>query len=295
MKPILYLFLTASLLSACVPGQPFTDTNPYRIAEGGRPWVIAHGGAKALFPENTLLAFEGAWAIGVDALEIDLQLTRDGVLICHHDDDIDGMSDGTGLLLDLDYADLAPYNFGHDFQALDGSYPYRDTLIPAPQLEEVLQRFPDAQFIVELKNRGESGRKAAEVLRNLIARYDLYDRIIVASFHDETLDYFREQTNDQVLLSSAESETEDFVFSGLSGMEFLYRPGAVAVQIPTSSAGINLASSRIVASAHRRDMAVHYWTINDKEEMRNLIGLGADGLITDRPDLMWEVLREMGF
>ena len=65
--------------------------------------------------------------------------------------------------------------------------------------------------------------------------------------------------------------------------------------IPTKNSGINLASKRVINSAHRRNMAVHYWTINDKEEMKHLVELGADGLITDRPDLMKEVLREMGF
>ena len=78
-------------------------------------------------------------------------------------------------------------------------------------------------------------------------------------------------------------------------MEFLYRPKASIIAIPTSNSGVNLASKRVIKSAHRRKMAVHYWTINDKEEMKKLIELGADGLITDRPDLMKEVLEELGF
>ncbi len=282
-------------LSACVPKQQVIDPNPYMIAEGQRPWIIAHGGAKDLFPENTMVAFNGSFDLKVDAFEIDLCMTKDEVIVCHHDLTIDAMSDGEGNVIDYTFEELQAFNFGHGFEGLDGSYPYRDRIVALPSLAEVLDAYPNMHYIIELKNQGENGFRAGEVLFDLLENYDLGDRVIVASFRDDVLQHFVEVSGGKYLTSSSEKETEDFAFSGLGGMEYLYRPEAIAVQIPMSSAGINLATKRIIRSAHRRRMAVHYWTIDHPEDMELLIGLGADGLITDRPDLMWAKLREMGY
>ncbi|RMG72201.1 MAG: glycerophosphodiester phosphodiesterase [Bacteroidetes bacterium] len=283
------------VLSGCVPQQPHFPEAAFRIEAEARPWVIGHGGAKDLAPENTLLAFDTAYAIGVDMLEMDVCMTADEVLVTHHDETIDRMSDGSGRVIELTYADLLAFNFGEDFRDLNGDQPYAGGYVPIPTLEQVLSRYPDVSFNVELKNQGENGRRAAERLWALIQRLGLEDRILVASFHDEVLAHFRDISGYKVPTSSAESETEDLVFSGLSAHEYLVRPRAVALQLPTESAGIPLGTTRVVRSAHRRNMAIHYWTINDPDEMRRLIQLGADGLITDRPDLMWEVLHDMGW
>src|SRR6056297_1293931 len=103
---VLLLFV----LPSCVPEQDFLPENPYMIEEGGRPWVIAHGGAKQLWPENTMPAFEGSAQLGVDMLEIDMKITKDEVLVCHHDNTIDRMSDGEGELGDFTYEELLAFN-----------------------------------------------------------------------------------------------------------------------------------------------------------------------------------------
>lgn len=283
------------LLSRCVPKQEAFTPNPYRIGEGERPWVIAHGGAKALFPENTMIAFDGSVALEVDALEIDVCMTADEVLVPHHDLTIDATSDGNGPLIDYTYAELLAFNFAANFTDLDGNRPYEDTLVQLPRLIDVFNAYPGMHFIVELKNQGDNGKRAAERMQSIIANAGVGERVVVASFHDDVLAHFYDNTNGQIPISGSEGMVKDLIFSGLTAMEFLHRPQATLVQIPTEGAGINLASQRIVRSLHRRDMAVQYWTINDPDEMRDLLALGADGLITDRPDLMWELLREMGF
>jgi glycerophosphoryl diester phosphodiesterase len=292
---LLLLPLCWLLLSRCVPKQKGLTPNNYLISEGDRPWVIAHGGAKLLFPENTMVAFNGALALAVDALEMDVCMTADEVLVTHHNLTIDATSDGQGELISYSYSDLLAFNFGAQFTALDGSQPYRDTLIQLPRLVDVFDAYPNTYFIVELKNTGEAGKRAAERLQSIIQNAGVRERVVVASFDDKVIKHFYDITNGQVPISGAEGEVKDLVFSGLSAMEFLFRPKASVVQIPTKSAGINLASRRILRSLHRRDIAVQYWTINDPEEMRELIELGADGLITDRPDLMWDLLRDLGF
>jgi len=294
MKKYAFILLIAGLFS-CVPQQKLVPENPFRITGGEAPLIIAHGGSKDLFPENTMIAFRGSEAIGIDVLEIDLCMTADEKIVCHHDLTIDRSSDGEGDLIGYTFAELQAFNFGANFVDLDGNRPYEDSLVHIPLLREVIEGFPGMPLIIELKNRGENGKVAAEALKKLLDGYDLKDRVIVASFHQDVLDHFESITQGEYMISGAEEEVEDFVFSGLSGVAFLYRPGAMAVQIPMSQAGINLASQRLVNSAHSRNMAVHYWTIDDPEDMRLLIEIGADGLITDRPDLMQEVLKEMGF
>lgn len=293
--PILLFCCFCSLsFHGCVPKQDVVPDNPYIIGDE-RPWVIAHGGAKKLFPENTMLAFDGSYAIGVDALEIDVCMTKDEILVCHHDLTLDRTSDGEGFLIEYTLNQLEGFNFGAKFENLNGDTPYAGQSVLIPTLQEVFERFSDVYFIVEIKNGGDDGRRAAELMRALIIQTDVTNRTMVASFHKDVMDYFLEITDGSILTSGSQEEAEDFAFSGLAGMEYMYNPQAVAMQLPMRNSGINLATKRIVNSAHRRNMAMHYWTINEKEDMELLLDLGADGLITDRPDLMWEVLLDKGW
>ena len=160
MRVILFLsFLT--MLGACVPDQDIIEENPFIIKEGQSPWIIAHGGSKALWPENTLMAFKGSMNIGVDALEMDVNITKDGVLVCHHDATIDRMSDGEGNVADFTFEELQAFNFGEGFEDIDGNFPYQDDLVPVPSLESVIVEFPDIPLIIEIKNSGELGEQAA--------------------------------------------------------------------------------------------------------------------------------------
>lgn len=295
MKNILKIIFPIFLITACVPEQKQIETNPYIIEKGAKPWIIAHGGAKKLFPENTMIAFQGAMAIGVDMLEMDVNITKDGVLITQHDLTIDGVTNGTGNVIDYTFEDLKQFNFGYNFQDLDGNFAYRNQQVEITKLESVMTTFPNTPMMVEIKNRETSGKAAAEELWRLIQLHNFQDKMMVVAFDDATLSYFQEISNNAVLISTSEAETKDFVFASLSAMDYVYSPEASAIAIPMENSGINLTSKRIIKAAHRRNMAVHYWTIDDKADMKLLIKNGADGLITDRPDLMHEVLVELGF
>jgi len=295
MKNTFSLLFILLLLASCVPKQKALEPNPFMIEANERPWIIAHGGAKDLYPENTMIAFEQVLQYNINALEMDVCITSDDVLVTHHDLTIDRTSDGSGELIQFTYDELAAFNFGEKFEDINGEQPYQDSLVPPAKLEDVMARFGNMYLNIELKNRDENGKRAAEKLWELIQAYDLQDKVLIASFSDVVLAHFNELTGGTVPISTSREETKDLVFTGLTAADYLYRPTAVAAQIPTRNSGVNLATSRIIKACHRRDMAVHYWTINDKEEMRQLIELGADGLITDRPDVMEELLEEMGF
>jgi len=114
--------------------------------------VIAHGGSKQLWPENTMLAFERSVEMGVDVLEIDMRLTKDEILVCHHDNTIDRMSDGEGELKDFSYEELLAFNFGEGFEDIEGSYPYLEDTVQICKLEDVFDRYQDMYYTVEIKD-----------------------------------------------------------------------------------------------------------------------------------------------
>lgn len=282
-------------LSSCVPEQDFLPDNLYIIEEDGRPWVIAHGGSKQLWPENTMLAFEGSAEMGVDVLEIDMRLTKDEILVCHHDNTIDRMSDGEGELETYSYEELLAFNFGEGFEDLDGSFPYLEDTVHICKLEDVFDRYQDMYFTVEIKDNGERGIRAGELLKEMVEEYQLEDRMIVACFDDETLTAFQGLKDNRIPVSTSQKEATRFVLTAKSLTGIFYAPEAVALQLPMEQYGINLERKHVIKSAHRHNMAIHYWTINKKDDMRTLIENGADGLMTDRPDIMLDLLEEMGY
>lgn len=226
--PVLLLFT----VSACVPEQDFLPQNPYIIEEGGRPWVIAHGGSKKLWPENTMVAFEGSMDLGVDVLEIDMKITKDDVLVCHHDQTIDRMSDGEGNLEDFTYEELLAFNFGAGFEAPDGSFPYQEDTVRLCKLEEVFDRYQDMYYTVEIKDRGERGIRAGELLRALVEKYQLEERMIVACFDDEILTAFQALENNSIPVSTSQKEATKFVITAKTLTGVFYAPEAVALQLP---------------------------------------------------------------
>lgn len=199
------------------------ENNPFAISENNRPLVIAHGGAKDLFPENTMVAFDGAVAIGIDMLEIDVCLTKDNILITHHDKTIDDMSDGSGKIRDYTFNELKVFNFGDGFKDLDGNNPYSDTIVSVTKLADVFKKYPTLLYNVEIKDDGETGEIAAAILYDLIREFELQNQILVPSFNDDTINYFRDITDNSIFTSSAREETKKYIYYHLAQMDNLIR------------------------------------------------------------------------
>ena len=293
-KLILFVF-SAILLSACVPEQDTFEVNPFRIQKGEAPMIIAHRGGMGLFPENTMIAFQGSVDFGVDILEMDVVLTKDGELVAIHDFNIDRTSDGNGNVTNHNYQDLLQYNFADNFENPDGDNPYSNVMVQIPRLEEVFYTFPDKFFMIELKDSIRNGKRAAEELKYLIEKYELQNQVSVVGFQEQVMEYFHDITEGNISVGMSENEAIHFISTGISGMEFMYNPKASVAALPIEYGGYKLDYKRLIKSAHRRNIAIHFWTVNDKETMRDLIEKGVDGIITDRPDIMQEVLIEMGF
>jgi glycerophosphoryl diester phosphodiesterase len=273
-----------------VPGQ-----NPFRVRGDGRALVIAHAGGLGLNPENTLEAFAASAALGCDMLEMDVRLTKDGVLVTHHDATVMRTSDGSGAVIDHTLAELKALNFGYHFRDNSGAQVYRERSARLATLEELFQQHGRLSMVIELKDRGEPGRRAGAALAALIAKYQMTNRVLIASFDDATLGAFREVTGGRVATSSATGQTRDFMLLNLLRLDRLWRGGVEAAQVPSDpreASGFKLARPGFIRAAHARNMAVHYWTVNEPDEMRRLIQMGADGLITDYPDRLRVILGE---
>ncbi|WP_019587039.1 glycerophosphodiester phosphodiesterase [Deinococcus apachensis] len=274
----------ALLLGACAPAaQP---ANPF-IQE--RTLNIAHQGGEGLAPSNTMLAYRGAAKLGVDMLEMDMHATRDGVLVLSHDETLDRLTDTKGRIADLTLAEVLAADAGYAFTPDGGvTFPFRGRGVRVAQLSEVLAAFPTMPMTIEIKQASPSiAAPFCKTLRD--AR--MTGRVIVASFSDAALNGFREACP-EVVTSMTEKELRPLVLLSKVGLARLAPlPGQVA-QVPVRSGSIEIVTPSFVRAMHARGVAVQVWTIDDPAEMRRLIGMGVDGIITNRPDLLKAVLAE---
>jgi glycerophosphoryl diester phosphodiesterase len=290
---ILFMFISYILLNyGPAPKRP-----EHPFFESDRPLVIAHQGGELLAPSNTMTAFQQAVDLGVDVLEFDIHITKDGHLVTIHDPTVDRTTNGSGFVHELSLNEIQALDAGYHFEDLDGDFSYRGKGVYIPTLEEVFKSFPNMRMVIEIKDDNPSSKikEISEKLWGLIQKYNKENQVVVASFDQKILDQFNQISEGKVALSAGEEEIKKFVILKKLFLANLYRPSADAFQIPTKQSFINLASPSIMKEAQRRNVHIQYWTIDDKETMRSLLKDGANGIITNRPDLMLEVLEEMGY
>ncbi len=257
-----------------------------------RPLLFAHRGGSALAPENTLPAFLNGVRFGADALELDIRLTADNQVVVFHDETLERTTNGSGKVRDHTLDELKQLDAGYHFTSDDGAtYPFRDQGVTIPTLAEVYAAFPAHLINIDIK---DPLPEAAEQLAEVIEQAGTTDRTIVGSFHNDILTQFRNLAPN-VATAASEGETRAFYLLNLVGLGRLHRPLGDVYQIPTSAGPAQLATPRFISNAHRLNQAVHYWTIDDPDEMRRLLEMGADGIITDRPDLALEIFQELGY
>ncbi len=243
------------------------------------PVAIAHRGSRVLWPENTMEAFSAAIDTGVSHIETDIRVTADGVLVCFHDATVDRTTDGSGPVSEYTWDELRRLDAGYRHGR---ALAYRGTGVRVPALEDLVTSFPDIGFVLEMKAAG-----TPEPLARLIDAHDLDERVIVASFSDRLLSEFRSITRGRVRTSTGMATTRRLVF----GLGRSQPPaGASALQVPLQSRGIRVVDARLIQIAHDAGLDVHVWTVNAEEEMTTLLDLGVDGVITDRPDRLQDLL-----
>ena len=263
--------------------------------EGERPFLgspapiaFAHRGGADEAPENTLPAFEAAIALGYTYIETDVRLTADGVLVAFHDTALDRLTDQTGCIGDLTLREVQSADAGYWFSSDGGrTLPFRGRGVTVPTLEDVLTRWPTVRVNIEPK-----ADVCVDPLFALLQRLDALDRVCVGSFSDRRIARIRALTKGRVCTSMGRNAVAlAWVASRLGRMP---RLNADCIQVPQSSNRIRVVDAAFVAAAHRARLQVHVWSVNAEAEMTALLELGVDGIMTDRPSLLRDVLQARG-
>ena len=242
--------------------------------------AMAHRGG-SLHPdmiglENTLFAFRHAASLGFRYLETDVHVTRDGHLVAFHDAVLDRMTDRPGALASVLADELAEARIGGEHLV--------------PSMAELLEELPHCRFNIDLKAPG-----AVAPLADLILRTGSRDRVCVGSFSSRALRHFRLLTGGSVATSATPAEVAGFLASSGPVVGRLVGPRRFSVlQIPRRRGIVPLVTRSVVRRAHAAGVQVHVWTVDEPAEMEQLLDLGVDGLITDRTDVLKDVLIRRG-
>ena len=254
------------------------------------PANFAHRGASFRAPENTLEAFRLAAESGAGGLELDVHMTSDAGIVVIHDDTVNRTTDGAGPVRDMTLREVQNLDAGYRFAPEGGaSYPYRGRGVPVPELGEVLRGFPDLKVNIDVK---EDQPGVEEALLRSVLDADAGDRVLVVSEIPVVLERFRELSGGEIATGASRREVEDFYRMSRQGLEGSLNPAYDALQVPVEFAGSELVTPRFVEAAHDRGVRVDVWTINNAREMRRLLDLGVDGIMTDKPEILSEVLGE---
>lgn len=260
-----------------VPRRPFLrESSPLRFAH--------RGGAK-LWPENTLLAFRGALELGCRHIETDVHLTRDGEIVVFHDHRLERTTDGTGFVRDHTLAELRRLDAAHRFSPDGREFPHRGRGVQIPTLAEAIALHPELKLNIEIKERA-GGLPAA--LHRFVEREAIHDRVLVAAFEDALVREFRSLSRGSVATSAGRREVALFFAASRARAERFVPVGYDALQVPPRQGRLTIVDRRFLSAAHARDLAVHVWTIDEPSEIRRLSALGVDGIMSDRPDLLFD-------
>lgn len=262
--------------------------SPHPILRGA-PLLIAHRGGAALVPENTIEAFRQAadvWA--ADMIELDVHATADGHCVVIHDPTVDRTTDGTGEVAAMSLDQLQRLDAGYRFSPDGGaSHPYRGRGVRVPTLDEVLEALPEMRFTVEIKTPA-----AQRPLFETVRRHGAEDRVIAASQYDYQRTLFGMYPGP---ISSSVEQLRAYWPLHVARLGFLHAPDVDVVQMPEHWDGRRILTPRLIQDLHGHGIHVHVWTVNEVADMERLLDWEVDGIMTDYPDRLADVLtRRVG-
>jgi glycerophosphoryl diester phosphodiesterase len=276
---LLVVYGGLSYLAKPVPNHPYFNPAGFM--------VIAHRGGRSLGPENTIFTYRRAVDLGVDVLEIDVHLTRDNRLAVIHDKTVDRTTNGSGKVASYKLADLQKLDAAFRWSA-DSENPFslRGKGIKIPSLAEVFKTFPQMRINIEIKDP-----KPAVItsLCRTIQDHNMSQQVMIASFSAGALKKFR-AVCPAVATSAGASEIIWFYALQKMHLESAYTPHAQTLQVPESYDDLQVVNERFIAAAHARNMRVQVWTVNDIDSMKRLLKHGVDGIITDYPQRLLELI-----
>lgn len=250
-------------------------THPY--LDGPRPIAFAHQGGASEHPENTMPAFAHAYQLGYRYMETDVHASSDGVLFAFHDPDLQRTCGRPGLIREMTASEVSSARVsGRE---------------PIPRLDELLASWPEARFNIDCKSD-----HALPYLLSRLDRNDVFDRVCIGSFSDARLDAVRARYGAKVCTSMGPRDVAKVRLGTWVGRTPRFAGDAVplAAQVPVKQGPLPIVTKSFVEGAHAAGLHVHVWTIDDTDEMRRLLDLGVDGIMTDRVTALREVIASRG-
>ena len=290
--------------------QTYDTDNKYILEQTD---ISGHRSGGGIEPEETMLAFKNCAenpSFSIDVFEFDLHITKDKQLVLLHDDTLDRTSDSREIFGEKDvrpedktYDELRTLNMGAKFENENGESPYAELKgdeIPDDlkilKLNDILDYLIEQgqgryKYIIEIKNGEDLGKEGVDILYNTIVEKGILDNVIFGSFHKEVSAYVDENYPD-LARSTSVPEVFEFWRAALEN-DPNYEPPCNVLQIPFCAPyrnlGVNLGTAQMINYAHEHNMAVQYWTVNDEEDMKYLLDMGADCIMTDYPDKLYNV------
>ena len=289
------IFISALLVLFLLKGR-FAKIHPIKSGSALRcpcPLIFAHRGASAHRPGNTMPSFRLARQSGADFLEMDVHKTRDGIVVVSHDADLKRVTGKAVVIKEHDYAEIEKFDAGFMFTPDKGkSYPYRGKGIKVPTLAEVLREFPDMRLNIDIK---QSDPPMERELWEVIQKNSALKRVLVTSFNNEVFERWKKVSELRITRGAPGRSVMKFIKAWLFGVD--YRPEIHALQLPYRRTLYTLwlpfNSKGFIEFAHRAGLQVHYWTVNEPDEIRELLELGADGIFTDYPGRARKIMSEL--
>lgn len=251
-----------------------------------RPFICAHRGGAHLFPENTLEAFRAsAEKYGCRFMEMDVRVTADGVPVVIHDEDVLRVTGTAGLVHELDLPQLQSLDAAASFVSVQGeSWAGRGICIPT--LEAVLRALPECIFSIDVKQRAP---RCEDAVIGVIRECGMAANVLLGAEDGATSKRLRKMAPEAPSFFSRPAVI-GFYAALRCGLLRWYSPPHNSMQIPERAFGLPLVTTRLVRHAQRKGIAVIVWTVNEPATMARLLDLGVDGIITDRPDLLQDVI-----
>jgi len=285
---ILICLLTYGLLTTSAQSVP---THPFHTASKNEntTQTIAYRGGLGLWPENTLYAFQQSEVIGSDAIQMDARISLDNTLVAIHDSTVERTTNGFGAVNQLTLTELQNLDAGYQWSQDTGfTFKYRGQGITIPTIAEVFAEIDSIQIYVAIK---DDELFAANLLCMNIRDYNMNQKVLVSADNDLVLEHFR-KTCPEIATSASGKEQKVFTALNAAFLTPIYSPKFHLVELPSTWYGLRLITPNLIQSAHLRGLRVHAVNINESDQMELVIQQGIDGVVTDYPNLMIDVIND---
>ena len=255
------------------------------------PHIIAHQGSSIKLPPNTIEAYQLAIDQGADIIELDIWRAKDGTWVVIHDENLLKITGVDREVTDLNFEELQLLDAGYNFSDSNGNYLYRNKGYKIPLLEEVFIKFDTEKINIEIKGNSKTGLRD---LVELIKKYKMDKKILVVSSSYKVIKEFRKITEYKIATTASKRDIKRMLyFNRFPGYAYNFN----AFQLPYYSEKVKkygMINENWISEMQGNDLVVHYWTIDNSKDIEEAIAIGANGIITNKPKTVYNVLMKLG-